>query len=99
MTIAETHRPSQFEGQKTESEKRFDEAMESIKDIIPREVFMALSDQAAGRALDAYDFGVLVGLGKLTPEYGYTITEDIVRGVSESLVTLSQFVEHMAERV
>jgi hypothetical protein len=71
--------------------------MESIKDDVPPKAWTELSDQASGRAIDAYDFGVLVGLGKLVPD-DYTITEDVVQGVSEALAALSQFVERMVNR-
>ena len=97
MTVTETHRPRQFEGQETPAEKRFDEVMESIKDVIPRKAWIELSDQAAGRAIDAYDLGVLVGLGKLTPD-DLTLTPDAMDGVSKALEGLAMWTKLMADR-
>jgi len=97
MTMTETHRPRQFEGQETPAEKRFDEVMESIKDVIPRKAWCELSDQAGGRAINAYDLGVLVGLGKLVPD-DLSLTADAMDGVSDTLKALAVWVGLMAER-
>jgi hypothetical protein len=98
MTMTETRRPKQFGGQESKAEKRFDEVMESIKDLIPRKSWIELSDLAAGRAIDSFDYGVLVGLGKLPPDTG-AFRDDAIVGVSEALTALSRYVEYMAERV
>jgi len=95
MTITETHRPSQFGGQKTRAENEFDEVMESIKDAIPLRTWNRIWDLSADRAINSFDYGVLVGLGKLPPDHG-AFADDAIQGVSEALTTLSRFVEGMA---
>ena len=97
MTMTETHRPRQFEGQETPAEKRFDEVMASIKDLIPRKAWIELVDLTARRAIDAYDLGVLVGLGKLTPD-DLTLTPDAMDGVSKALEGLAVWTRLMADR-
>ena len=97
MTITETHRPRQFEGQETPAEKRFDEVMESIKDLIPQKAWIELVDLTARRALDAYDLGVLVGLGKIVPD-DLTLTPDAMGAVSDALKALAVWVGLMEER-
>ena len=97
MTMTETHRPGQFAGQETPAEKRFDEVMESINKLIPREAWVELVDLTGTRAIDAYDFGVLVGLGKLAPE-DFSLTADAMDGVSDALKALAVWVGLMAAR-
>ena len=97
MTMTETHRPRQFAGQETPAEKRFDEVMESIRELIPAKALCELSDQAGGRAINAYDLGVLVGLGKLAPD-DLSLTADAMDGVSDALKALAVWVGLMAER-
>ena len=71
MTITQDHWPAQpfyFGGPKTDSERRFHEALESVKDLIPGKMYRDLSDGAGNRVCEAYDYGLSIGAGQIVPD-------------------------------
>jgi hypothetical protein len=60
--------PSQFshdlKAPDSPAESEWDEALEAVKDLLPSELWVNLSDACGTRSLAAYEFGARWGLGQ-----------------------------------
>jgi hypothetical protein len=91
-------KPRYLGGAETESERRFHETLESVKDLIPVRAYMDLSDTAGERVWRSYDYGVGVGLGQLVRDDGDGMGRHAaISMVRTALDRIGQFVDQIAE--